>query len=69
MEGRNMDELLAVLDFGQAIGISILIWRAFVSDRERSEFLRKDEKTQDWIKALVLELLIQQNAPSDERRN
>ena len=64
-----MDELLAVLDFGQAIGISILIWRAFVSDRERSEFLRKDEKTQDWIKALVLELLIQQNAPSDERRN
>lgn len=56
-----MDELLAILDLGQAIGISVLIWRAFIADRERSEFLRRDEKTQDWIKALVLELLVQQN--------
>lgn len=48
---------LAVLDATGSIGIAVLVWRAIVADKERSELLSILKENAAWLRALVMKTL------------
>lgn len=52
-----MEDLVTLLDIGQSVAVTVLLWRTYVADRERSVLLAHIKETQNWIEGLVGELM------------
>jgi len=64
-----MDEIIIAIKLIEPIGVGVLLWRAWVADKERAVMLDHQIKQQEWVEGLVGMLLHQEGRSEITQRN